>query len=311
MTANHRSGFVVFVGRPNVGKSTLLNALAGQKLAIVSPKPQTTRTRITAILTREDAQVVLVDTPGVTKSADALRRSMQRITRTAVTDSDLALVVVEARDGEAEISDADRAVVEAARKGNGRGVLAINKVDKIKNKKMLLPWMEAYAKETGVDVIVPISAKNHDGLEDLVEELLKRLPEAPPMFPKEMVTEQAERVICAELVREQLLLLTRQEIPHAAAVVIEVFEDQRTDQEGGDGGLCRLEGRIYIERESQKGIVVGKGGRTIKEVSTAARAQIEEFLGCKVYLRLTVHVDKDWRQSDRAIERFGYGLPEA
>ena len=302
----HRAGFVALIGRPNVGKSTLVNALTGHKVAIVSPKPQTTRTRITAILNRPDAQVILVDTPGLTRGVDALRRAMRRISQSAASDADVALVMAEIEGERAELGAADRDVIAAARRSPGQIVVAINKVDRLRNKQVLLPWMEAYAREVGIDAIVPISARHVDGLELLLGELISRLPESPPLFPDDMVTEQAERVICAELVREQILIMTRQEVPHATAVIIEQFEDQRT----GDGGSCRLEGRIFVERDSQKGILVGRGGRQIKAIGEAARQQIAALLGCTCHLRLTVHVDKDWRKSDRAVHRLGYGPDE-
>jgi len=304
MTENpYRAGFVALIGRPNVGKSTLVNALTGQKVAIVSPKPQTTRTRITAILSRPNAQVILVDTPGLTRGVDALRKAMRRISQMAAADADVALVIVEIEGDRAELNAADRDVIAAARRSPGQIVVAINKVDRLKQKAVLLPWMETYAGEAGIDAIVPISAKNNDGLDLLLGELVSRLPESPPLFPDDMVTEQAERVICAELVREQVLIQTRQEVPHATAVVIEQFEDQRTEE----GGACRLAGRIYVERNSQKGIVVGKGGRQIKAIGEAARHEMEAVLGCTCHLNLTVHVDKDWRRSERAVQRLGYG----
>jgi GTP-binding protein Era len=304
--STHRSGFVALVGRPNVGKSTLVNALTGQKVAIVSPKPQTTRTRITAIVNRSGAQIILVDTPGLTRGADALRRAMRRVSHTAVADSDVALVVVELDGRRTALGAADRDVIAAARRSSGHIVVAINKVDRLPRKQVLLPWMETYARELGIDVIVPISALQRDGLDLLMDELVARLPECPPLFPEDMVTEQAERVICAELVREQVLMQTRQEVPHAAAVVIEEFEDQRSD----DGGRCRLTGRIYVERDSQKGILVGKGGQRIRSIGEAARREIEDLLGCSCHLGLSVVVDKDWRKSDRAVQRLGYGLTE-
>lgn len=296
----HRAGFVALIGRPNVGKSTLVNALLGQKVSIVTPKPQTTRTRIHGILTVSEAQIILVDTPGLCDERSALRKAMRRIAGDAAAESDVALVVTELRGKTPELQPEDLEVIEEARRGRGHVVVAINKIDKLPQKELLLPLMEKYSKELAVDTIVPISARDGDGLELLQERLIERLPESPQLFPEDMVTDQAERVLCAELVREQLMLKTAQEVPHSAAVVIESFEDGR-DAEGR--GLCRLEGRIYVERDSQKAIVVGKGGSMIKTISEAARKQIEELLGCKVYLRMTVHVDKDWTQSELAVRR--------
>jgi len=298
-----RAGFVALVGRPNVGKSTLVNALVGEKVAIVSPKPQTTRTRIHGILNLPAAQLVLVDTPGLSLADSALRKAMSRTTGLAAEDADHVLLVAECRDGAPALSPADKTVVDIARKTRGTVVVALNKVDLLPRKELLLPWMQLYQDTLGPAAIVPISAKVHDGLERLLDELVKVLPESPPLFPQDLHTDQAERFLCAELIREQLFLQLRQEVPYATAVVVETFEDERRD----DGaGLVRIEGRIYVERESQKGIVVGKGGATIKAVSTSSRGEIEALLGCKVFLRVTVHVDPDWTDSEREVRRFGY-----
>lgn len=296
----HRAGFVALVGRPNVGKSTLVNKLLGQKVSIVTPKPQTTRTRIQGILTMPEAQIVLVDTPGLGGGQGALKTAMQRVAGDAAADSDAALIVLEIRGHVPELAPEDRAVLNEARKSRGTIIVAINKVDKIKQKETLLPWLQTLSNEIAGAPLVPISARTGDGLDVLLAELIKVLPEGPDLFPEDLVTDQAERVLAAELVREQLLLRTQAEVPHSAAVVIETFEDERT----ADGkGMCRLEGRIYVERDSQKAIVVGKGGHQIKDVSTAARKSIEDMLGCKVFLRLTVHVDPDWTRSERGVRR--------
>jgi GTP-binding protein Era len=298
-----RAGFVALVGRPNVGKSTLVNALVGEKVAIVSPKPQTTRTRIHGIINRPDAQVVLVDTPGLSLADSALRKAMSRTTGLAAQDADHVLLVAECREGPPTLNPADRNVIEVAKQTRGTVVVALNKIDLLARKELLLPWMQLYQDTLTPAAIVPVSAKAHDGLPHLLDELVKVLPESPPLFPQDLHTDQAERFLCAELIREQLFLQLRQEVPYATAVVIESFEDERRD----DGaGLVRIEGRIYVERESQKGIVVGKGGATIKDVSTSSRAGIEALLGSKVFLRVTVHVDPDWTDSEREVRRFGY-----
>lgn len=302
--AGFRAGFVALVGRPNVGKSTLLNALLGEKVAIVTPKPQTTRTRIHGILNRPDAQIVFVDTPGVCDNRTPLRSAMRRIAGTAAADSDVALVVVEPRGQNPEVSAEDREVVQAARDGASRIIVALNKVDRIANKAALLPWMQRYTEELDLEAIVPISALKRDGLDHLLAQLLERVPESVPLFPRDLHTDRAERFLCEELVREQVLMQTQQEVPHSAAVVIESFEDLRRE-DPKDPGLCRLEGRIIIERDSQKGIVVGKGGARIKSISQAARQNIEELLGSKVYLRLTVHVDSEWTRREAGLRRYG------
>jgi len=296
-----RSGFVALVGKPNVGKSTLVNAMAGQKLAIVSPKPQTTRNRLRAIVNRPGAQLVLVDTPGLTEGGDALRQTLRRITGSAAADADVGLAMLEIRGIKPELDDMDRQVLAMAQRQGL--VVVINKVDRLPDKAMLLPWMEVLHGATGGAVVIPVSARTGDGLEVLERELISRLPEGPFLFPEDMVTDEAERAIVGELVREQILLQTHEEVPHAAAVVIESFEDGR----GDDDGLCRIEGRIYIERDSQKGILVGKKGSRIKSISEAARHEIEALLGARVYLRLTVHVSKDWRKNERAVLKLGYG----
>ncbi len=300
-----RSGTVALLGRPNAGKSTLVNALVGEKVAIVSSKPQTTRTRIHGIVNRPGVQIVLVDTPGLAPADSALRRAMRQIAGQATAEADTVLLVADCRRERAELSQADREVIEAARRAPATHVVvAINKVDVLDRKESLLPWMALYQRELEPHAIVPISALQGDGLDRLVRELEAVLPESPPIFPPELHTDQAERFLCAELVREQLFLHLRQEVPYGTAVVIESFEDGRRD----DGsGLVRIEGRIYVERDSHKGIVVGKGGTTVKAVSQAARLEMEQLLGCKVYLRVTVHVDPDWTGKEREVSRFGYG----
>jgi GTPase len=295
-----RAGFVAVVGRPNVGKSTLVNAVLGEKVSIVSPKPQTTRTRIHGIVNTPMAQVILVDTPGLTKPETALRRAMRQVTGDAAADADLTLVVAECRNDSGELSPADREVLDVAKTTRGPVILALNKIDNLPRKDMLLPWIASYGKE-GLLAVVPISAKKRDGLDLLMAEVVQALPESPPLLPRDLHTDQAERFLCAELVREQLLMQLREEVPHSAAVIIESFEDDRRP----DGGLVRIEGRIVIERDSQKGIVVSKGGSRIKAVSEAARCEMEPMLGCKVFLRLTVHVERDWTDDERALARLG------
>lgn len=303
--APFRSGFVALIGRPNVGKSTLVNALLGEKVAIVSPRPQTTRNRIHGILNMPSAQVVLVDTPGMCAPGRPLADALRKAAGSAAADADLSLVLVEVRSDNPEISEADREVLRTASQNRDRGavVLAINKVDTIKRKEILLPWIERYAAEYDLAAVIPISALRRDGLDPLLEELVGRLPEGPPLFPTDLHTDQAERFLCAELVREQMLLQLQYELPHSAAVVIETFEDGRDQARP----LCRIEGRIYVERDSQKAIVVGKGGQQVKTISQKARRHIEAVLGCNVFLRLTVHVDKNWTRNAGAVRRFGIG----
>ena len=303
---NFRCGFVAIVGRPNVGKSTLVNAFLGSKVSIVSPKPQTTRNRLHGIVNRPDAQVILVDTPGFCRETGPLTKALRSTAGSAATDADVTLVVAEIHGDSAEISPADQEVLRMARVGPGKLILAINKIDRLPLKEMLLPWMAAYARDFELTAVVPISARDQDGLDALMDVLLAHLPQGPALFPKDMHTDQAERFICAELVREQLLYQTHDEVPHSAVVVLESFEDGREDPHKP---MCWLEGRIYLERDSQKGIVVGKGGQQIKAISQAARSRIEALLGCKVFLKLTVHVDKRWTTSEQALRRYGL-MPE-
>lgn len=300
-----RTGFVAVLGRPNVGKSTLVNALLGQKIAIVTPKPQTTRRRLMAVLNEPEGQLILVDTPGLCGQRTALGRAMGRMVGRAAADADVALVVAEvSRKGSPEVRPEDRAVLKAANRAQGKIFVALNKVDTLSDKSLVLPWIDAFARASDAEAIIPISARKGDGLAPLLAALMAALPEGEPVFPPDMLTDQAERFICGELVREQLLLQLQQEVPHSVAVEIEHFEDGRSS----DGtGLCRLTGRIYVERESQKGIVVGKRGARIKSVSTAARREMEDLLGCKVYLRLVVRVDPDWTRKQGAVTRRGFG----
>ena len=300
-----KAGFVAVIGRPNVGKSTLVNALLGDKVSIVSPKPQTTRTRIYGILNEPTSQLILVDTPGFCEERGPLTRALRRIAGGAPADADLTLVMAEIRGPTAEITDADREVLEAARRGSGKIVLALNKIDLLRQKETLLPWIDLYAKTYDLVAVIPTSARYQDGLGALYDEMLKHLPASPALFPQDMHTDQAERVLCAELVREQLLYQTQQEVPHSAAVVVDVFEDRREEP----SPMCYLEGRIYVERESQKAIVIGRGGHQIKALGEKSRAQIEQLLGCKVFLKLTVHVDKEWTKNERSLRRLGL-MPE-
>jgi GTP-binding protein Era len=304
---SHRSGFCALLGRPNVGKSTLINKLVGAKVAIVTPKPQTTRNRILGIIGLPEAQVVLVDTPGLSQGAGPLRQALARSAGSAVSDADLTVVVVEARPRDVVISEEDRIVLETAKRGGGQVLLALNKVDNVQDKRMLLPWMAAYAAAHDVAAIVPISARTGEGLELLLEHIVRLLPQGPPLFPEEMHTDQAERFLCAELVREQLLYRTQQEVPHSAHVLIDVFEDDRDNKARP---FCHLEGRIIVERDSQKAIVIGHGGATIKTVSTHARAGIEAMLGCQIFLRLSVHVDARWTTKPDALRRYGITTQE-
>ncbi len=298
-----RFGFVALLGRPNVGKSTLVNALLEEKVSIVSPKPQTTRNRIHGILNSATSQIVFVDMPGMVSRGNALRRAMRKSIGSAVADSDLVLVIVEIRGNEPEITEVDEEVIRTAKQSGATVLLAINKIDKLPSLSALLPWMERFSKEMDLAGIIPISAKKRQGLTELVTQVESHLQKGEALFPLDLHTDQAERFLCEELIRESALMLLREEIPHALAVVIESFDERRRDEEGS--GLIRIEGKILVEKESQKGIVVGKKGSQIKEISQRARIQMESVLGSKVFLRLAVKVDKDWTHNELAVARLG------
>lgn len=296
-----RCGFAALVGRPNVGKSTLLNRILGSKVAIVTPKPQTTRTRIQGVTSEDGAQIIWVDTPGFCRDGGPMAKALRQTAGSAAADADVNVLVVEVRGTEPVFSDADEEVFKAVRRAHSRLIVAINKVDAMGQKETLLPWMAAFQTKFEGMPIYPISARTGEGLEALLAGVEALLPEGPFLYPDDMHTDQAERVICAEMVREQLLLQTQQEVPHGSAVTIESFEDLRESS----APLCRIEARIYVERESQKPIVIGRGGHQIKAIGQAARHQMERMLGSQVYLGLSVHVDKQWTADTRALRRYG------
>lgn len=293
--ADFRSGFIAIIGRPNVGKSTLLNHFVGQKIAITSAKPQTTRNRILGILTRPDAQLLFLDTPGIHAAKSSLNRYMVEQARSACQDVDVVLWLVEAdRDVDEqalmhEILDQVRTPI----------VLGINKVDLIAREK-LLPMIDAYRRQRDYAAIVPLSALNGAGTDALLEVLLAQLPVGPKYFPEEQVTDLPERFIVAEIIREQILNRTREEVPYGVAVVVEQF------QENPAKNLVSIHAVINVERDSHKRIIVGKSGSTIRTLGTAARLEIERLLGVKVYLELFVKVQKNWTGSDRLMKEFGY-----
>ncbi len=307
----HRCGVVAILGRPNVGKSTLLNTLLKTKVAIVTPKPQTTRDRILGILTRPGFQVLFQDTPGLHEPHRALNRRMVAQALAALADSDVALVMTDARDPESGLEE-DRLVLARAR-GSGRPiVLAINKVDLVA-KPALLPLMDAYHRALAPEAIVPICALTGDGVEDLLEELVRRLPEGPALYPADHLSDRPLRFLVAEIIREKVMLFTHQEVPYSTAVRIESFEEEAGD--GGRAGLTRISATIVVERESQKRIVVGKGGAMIRRIGTAAREEIEALLSnegagylgggrrSRVFLELYVKVEEGWTRSEAGLRR--------
>jgi GTP-binding protein Era len=293
-----RSGFVCIIGRPNAGKSTLLNALVGEKLAIISPKPQTTRNRILGILNlpkkknRPEAQVVLIDTPGVHKPDSSLGRKMMVEVREALEGCNLILMIV---DASRRRDPADEFVLDLAKKSHTPIFLLLNKIDLLRGKKQeLLPIMQAYTQLHAFKDIIPLSARKKEGLDLLLRELVDALPNGPRYFPEDQVTDQPVRFMAAEIVREQILLATGEEVPYSTTVIIEEFEEKPR--------LTRITAAIYCEREGQKAILIGKGGQMLKKIGTSARLQIEKLTGTRVFLQLFVKVQAGWRESREFVE---------
>ena len=290
-----KSAMITVCGRPNVGKSTLTNTLAGEKIAIVSNKPQTTRNRITAIIERGETQFVVMDTPGFHKPRTRLGDYMVNVVRESVADVDLVLLLVEPV---AEIGPQEQALMECISAAGAPAVLVINKIDTV-DKTRLLAVMSAYSAVFGFDAIIPISAKTGEGVDELMDEMEKFAVEGPHLFPDDMITDQPERQICAELVREKLLTCLDKEIPHGTAVEVTKFSER-------DNGIIDLEVTIYCEKESHKGIIIGKKGSMLKRIGELARADIEEFMGTKVYLQTWVKVKENWRDSMASLRNFGF-----
>jgi GTP-binding protein Era len=285
MNSGFRSGFVSLVGRPNTGKSTLLNALVGQKVAIVADKPQTTRTSIQGVVTRPEAQIVFVDTPGIHKADSPLNKRMMDTVRAALEERDLLLLVVDSTEPPGE---EDRRAVDLVHKSGTPVVLVLNKIDLVKEKGRLLPLISQYKEIHEFADYVPVSAVKGDGLEDLRQVILARLPEGPAYFPEDYVTDQPERYLAAELIREKVLHATRKEVPHAVAVMVDKWEETPT--------ITRIYATIRVEREGQKAIVIGTGGAMLKKIGTQARQDLERLLGVRIYLDLHVRVEPGWRE---------------
>jgi GTP-binding protein Era len=289
-----RSGFVALTGRPNVGKSTLTNRIVGTKVAIVSDKPQTTRRAIRGVATAPDWQLVLVDLPGVQRPRDALTARMQRRVESELADADAALMLVNAEQG---IGSGDRFIARLLARAPAPVVVAVNKVDRC-NRAETAAVLQAVADLDVGEEIFPISARTGAGVAPLVEHLVGRLPEGPFFFPVEDRSDQAESVMLAELVREQVLRRTRQEVPHAVEVEIEEVLERRED-------LIAVRAVMWVEEDSQKGILIGAGGKMVKAIGTAARRELERELGCHVHLELAVRVRKAWRSDERLLDRLG------
>jgi GTP-binding protein Era len=293
-----RSGFVAVVGRPNVGKSTLVNRLIGEKVAIVSDKPQTTRNRILAVLNRPGGQVVLFDTPGIHKPMHRMNERMVEAALSSLGQVDLALWVVDVTE---EYGPGDRYVKEVLARSGKPVMLALNKIDLIP-KPRLLPLIDQYRRLLDFVEVIPLSALQGDNVDVLGERLVAHLPEGDRLYPEDFLTDQPERFFVAEMVREQILRHTREEIPYSTAVVVDSFKE-------GDP-LVRIEASILVERPSQKGILIGRGGAMLKAIGSAARREIEAFLGTKVYLGLFVKVREGWREDQAVLDEMGLGKPE-
>lgn len=289
-----KAGFAAILGRPNAGKSTLVNRLVGQKVAIVSPKPQTTRNRIQGIVNREGAQIVLIDTPGIHKPENMLGRQMMAEVRQALEAMDVLLLIVDAK---TEFGGGDRFALEMVKDAKTPAILLLNKVDAIA-KVRLLPLIVRYAKEHEFVEIIPISALTGDGLEVVLNEIVKRLPENPPYFPPEQYTDQPERFLAAEIVREKAIVASRQEVPYAIAVLIDSFEE--------GAKLTRIRATIYVERDGQKGILIGKGGAMLKKIGTEARLELEALLSTKIFLGLHVKVQENWRDRPALVRQLDW-----
>ncbi len=301
-----QAGFVAIVGRPNVGKSTLLNRILGEKIAIVSPRPQTTRTRILGVWNGERAQLAFFDTPGLHRAQGPLNRRMVEVGLTTLSEVDVALLLVEAGTGpggRVEVGEGTRWIAEEVARSGKPAVLGINKMDRAP-REALLPVIAAYKDLHAWAEIVPFSALTGENVPDLLATLSRLVPPSEaPLFPPDVLTDQAERQLAAEYVREGIMLLTRDEVPYAAAVEVEEFDE--SERERGPRGLVRISAIISVERESQKGIVIGKRGAMLKAIGTAAREGLERLLACKVYLSLRVRVDERWSEGEASLRRHG------
>ncbi|MEO6334815.1 MAG: GTPase Era [Pyrinomonadaceae bacterium] len=293
--SDFRSGHVALIGRPNAGKSTLLNFLVGEKIAAVSNKPQTTRHKIRGIVTKEKGQIVFVDTPGVHKPGYLLNRRMMSAVHDAILSVDVVILL---RDASVSTGNGDRFVLDLVKESGKPAILVLNKIDKIKEKHLLLPLIEFYSKEFDFAEVVPISALKGDAIDNLLTQIVKHLPVGEPIFAEDELTDQPMRTIVAEMVREKILASTGEEIPYVTAVVTEMWDET-------DPVQPRIYCAIYVERDSQKGIIIGKGGTKLKKIGTEARADIEKLLGTRIHLQLFVKVVSDWRNQARDLDEMG------
>ncbi len=291
-----KSGYIAIVGAPNAGKSTLLNQILGQKISITAPKPQTTRNRITGILTRADRQIIFVDTPGILKARDEFNRGLVETALSSLSESDAVLFMIEPN----EDRSINEFILENLKRISTPVILLINKIDTLTNKGLLLPLIQRWQNRLDFRAIIPVSALQGDGAALVLAEVDKLLQPGPQFYPEDYVTDQPERFFVAELIREKIFHLVREEIPYAVAVLVEKFTELP------EKNLIEIEAAINVERDSQKGIIIGKAGAMLKEIGKQARLEIETLLGCHIYLGLFVRVQKNWRKDPRALEEFGY-----
>jgi GTP-binding protein Era len=296
MAQEFKSGFVAVVGRPNAGKSTLVNRLVGQKVAIVTSRPQTTRNRIQGIVNCPNAQVVLIDTPGLHRPDSALGRQMMGEVSAALDAVDVLALILDVSE---DVGKGDRHAIERAARFEGTRILLLNKVDRIP-KDSLLPIIESIGKMAVFAEIIPISALTGDGVDRVLEKFIEYLPSGEPHFPADQYTDQPERFLAAELIREKAMAGTFHEVPHAVAVLVDSFEE--TDR------LIRIRATIYVEREGQKGILIGRAGASLKKIGTEARKELEEILGTKIFLELFVKVMRDWRDNPQLVRQLDWHL---
>lgn len=298
---NTKTGFIAIVGKPNVGKSSLLNSLLGEKIAIVTSKPQTTRTKITGVLTKDEKQYVFIDTPGLHKAKNKLGDNMVKAVNTSLREIDLVLLVVEPM---GKINEAELNLINLIKKQSLPCALVINKIDLVKDKEALIKRIAEFTDLHKFDAVIPISVLNKDGIDIIFSELDKHLVESVHFFPSDTLTDQPERVIVAERLREKILLNMQQEIPHGTAVVIEKMRERDTQE------IIDIDAVIYCERPTHKGMIIGKGGKVLKKIASEARLDIESFLDCKVNLKCWVKVKEDWRNRDGLITNFGLSFKE-
>jgi GTPase len=297
---SYKSGFVTIIGRPNVGKSTLLNQVIGQKIAIMSDKPQTTRNKIQAVYTTDEAQVIFIDTPGIHKPKHKLGDFMTRTAQQTLNEVDLILFVINAEEG---YGRGDQFIIDRLQHVKNPVFLVVNKIDKV-HPDQLLPLIDMYRNKLEVAEVVPISALKGNNIDTLLNQIVSYMEEGPQFYPEDQVTDHPERFITAELIREKVLHLTREEIPHSVAVIIEEMKERE------EKNVVFVNATIIVERSSQKGIIIGKQGKMLKEIGKRARADIETLLGSRVFLELYVKVQEDWRNRQKQLVEFGFNEDE-